>query len=105
MAHLWFESLLKLCEREVPPWSEQEMQHAIARPPEEVARNRRPQRGAGNLADRMKRHDKNGDGKIEKEEFQGPVNVFARFDRNQDEVVDEEELKNPPLGENEPRRR
>jgi hypothetical protein len=102
MAQLWLESLLALCKREVPPWSEEEMQHAIANPPEQVAGNRRPQRGNFNLADRMKRHDKNGDGKIEKAEFQGPVNVFARFDRNEDGVVDKEELKNPRLDENKP---
>ena len=92
MAHHWFKTLLTLSGREVPTWSEEEMDKAIRDPPPPAAA--RPQRGrGGNMADRMRRHDKNGDGKITKAEFQGPAPVFTRFDRNQDGVVDSKELE------------
>ncbi|QDT03781.1 EF hand [Rubripirellula lacrimiformis] len=96
MAHHWFVSLLKLCGKEVPPWSEEEMQQAIKNPPALATSDRRPQRGEGpGMVDRMRRHDANQDGKITKEEFRGPKSIFGRFDENDDGVIDSEELSGP----------
>jgi len=40
----------------------------------------------------MDRHDANGDGKIERDEFQGPENAFVRMDANGDGVITADEI-------------
>ena len=45
----------------------------------------------------MGRFDKDKDGKVSKEEFTGPDNIFDQFDKNKDGVIDKsEEPKGPP---------
>ena len=95
MAQHWFAALLKHDGREIPSWSEEEMKKAIANPPKKVAGDGRPGRGAGggrNIAERILRHDKNGDGKVTKEEFNGNERVFIRFDKDSDGVLSKEEI-------------
>ncbi len=49
----------------------------------------------------MRREDRNGDGRVTRQEFRGPAAHFNRFDRNKDGVLTEDEApKGPP-----PRRR
>ena len=45
----------------------------------------------------MGRFDKDKDGKVSKEEFTGPDNIFDQFDKNKDGFIDKsEEPKGPP---------
>ncbi|MEA3366926.1 MAG: DUF1566 domain-containing protein [Planctomycetota bacterium] len=45
----------------------------------------------------MRREDRNGDGKVSREEFRGPPDHFNRFDRNKDGYLTEDEApKGPP---------
>jgi len=47
----------------------------------------------------IQREDKNGDGKVSREEFGGPPEHFDRFDRNKDGFITEDEApKGPPPG-------
>ena len=49
---------------------------------------------AGSFIERL---DKNGDGKVSKEEFDGPAEHFAHFDRDGDGAISEDEApKGPP---------
>jgi Ca2+-binding EF-hand superfamily protein len=52
------------------------------------------------LRQRLAGMDRNGDGKVTREEWQGPEEVFARLDRNGDGVIDEADLPAgaPPSG-------
>ena len=86
MAQHWFAALLKHDGREIPSWSEEEMKKAIANPPKKVAG------GGQNIVERILRHDKNGDGKVTKEEFNGNERVFIRFDKDSDGVLSKEEI-------------
>jgi len=86
MAQHWFAVLLKHDGREIPSWSEEEMKKAIANPPKKVAG------GGRNIVERILRHDKNGDGKVTKEEFNGNERVFIRFDKDSDGVLSKEEI-------------
>ena len=86
MAQHWFAALLKHDGREIPSWSEEEMKKAIANPPKKVAG------GGRNIVERILRHDKNGDGKVTKEEFKGNERVFIRFDKDSDGVLSKEEI-------------
>ena len=86
MAQHWFAALLKHDGREIPSWSEEEMKKAIANPPKKVAG------GGRNIVERILRHDKNGDGKVTKEEFNGNERVFIRFDKDSDGVLSKEEI-------------
>lgn len=53
----------------------------------------RPRRGG------FKRHDKDGDGVVSREEFPGPDESFDRLDTNGDGEIDKSEApKGPPLG-------
>lgn len=45
-----------------------------------------------NILERLKKEDANGDGKITREEFKGPSEIFKRFDANGDGVIDTEEM-------------
>lgn len=45
-----------------------------------------------NMADRLKRYDKNGDGKVTKAEFSGPARAFSRFDADGDGVITSKEM-------------
>lgn len=92
MAHYWFATLLKICGKEVPSWSEEEMESAMKNPPALASADGRQRRGGGGMADRMLRHDANKDGKVTKAEFRGPVQAFSRFDKNGDGVIDKKEL-------------
>ena len=86
MAQHWFAALLKHDGREIPSWSEEEMKKAIANPPKKVAG------GGRNIVERILRHDKNGDGKVTEEEFNGNERVFIRFDKDSDGVLSKEEI-------------
>ena len=47
----------------------------------------------------MRREDRNGDGKVTRDEFRGPPDHFGRFDRNKDGFLTEDEApKGPPPG-------
>jgi len=47
----------------------------------------------------MRREDRNGDGKVSRDEFRGPPDHFDRFDRNKDGYLTEDEApKGPPPG-------
>lgn len=54
--------------------------------PEDV--HRLPMRGHGDF---MADFDKNGDGRVSQEEFDGPVDIFQRFDTNTDGFIDSHE--------------
>ena len=56
-------------------------------------RGGRPEDGAGFVA----RLDKDGDGKVSRDEFDGPSKHFARLDKNNDGFISENEVPtNPP---------
>lgn len=66
-------------------------------PPEERADAPRGPGRAGGMRDRLLALDKDGNGKIEKAEVpEDLMRLFERMDANQDGVVDEKELANPP---------
>ena len=46
----------------------------------------------GGMLQRLKRHDKNGDGKIAKEEWGGPDRMFKRFDRDSNGFISQKEM-------------
>jgi hypothetical protein len=47
----------------------------------------------------MRREDRDGDGKVSRDEFRGPPDHFDRFDRNKDGYLTEDEApKGPPPG-------
>jgi len=46
----------------------------------------------------MQNSDKNGDGKISKEEFAGPAEVFTALDKNKDGFIDQTEKPAAPMG-------
>ncbi|NQU44179.1 EF-hand domain-containing protein [bacterium] len=58
----------------------------------------RPEQARQARQDRMKsflkRHDKDGDGKVAVDEFQGPTEVFSTFDTDKDGFVTTEEIQN-----------
>jgi hypothetical protein len=41
----------------------------------------------------LQRHDKNGDGKVTREEWRGPEELFGRMDTNNDAVITREEFQ------------
>ena len=95
MAQKWFETLLKHDGLEIPDWSREEMQRAIAaeaqRPKMQgrsaSAGDRRP-----SVEEFFRRNDRNGDGKLTKEEFpEGVRQMFSRIDADEDGVVTKEE--------------
>jgi hypothetical protein len=53
-----------------------------------VAQAKSPGSGSGNF---IQNFDKDGDGKVSKEEFTGPDKVFDLHDKNQDGYIDESE--------------
>jgi Ca2+-binding EF-hand superfamily protein len=59
-----------------------------------------PGPGGGDLAQRLRAMDRNGDGKISKDEFAGPPQFFDRFDANKDGSITIDELRQvrPMLG-------
>jgi len=58
--------------------------------------SRRGQGGPGQAHPFMQREDRNGDGKVTREEFRGPPLHFDRFDRNRDGVLTEDEAPTGP---------
>ena len=64
---------------------------ALAQPGD---RRQRGPSGGGNFVERMKSMDRDGDGKITKQEASGPAaRMFSRIDSNADGVIDQLELK------------
>lgn len=53
---------------------------------------------AQSLLDRIKKEDLNGDGKVTREEFRGPPEIFKRLDLNGDGVIDADEMARAPAG-------
>jgi len=51
--------------------------------------------GPGPGGDGFSRDDKNGDGKVTKEEFSGPPELFAKLDKNNDGVLTRDEATPP----------
>ncbi len=51
---------------------------------------------AQNLLDRVKQNDANDDGRVTREEFRGPAEVFKRIDANNDGVIDADEMGRIP---------
>ena len=51
-----------------------------------------PGAGLGPMGEGLRAMDKNGDGKISKDEFTGPAPFFDRLDRNSDGVISTDEL-------------
>ena len=49
--------------------------------------------GAGSF---MSREDRNGDGKVTRDEFRGPKEHFDRLDKNGDGVITEDEAPSGP---------
>jgi Ca2+-binding EF-hand superfamily protein len=66
-----------------------------APPPKPAGPAARPG-GAGGLRRALKEMDKDGDQRISKEEFTGPADRFARFDRNADGFLDAADLQGAP---------
>jgi Ca2+-binding EF-hand superfamily protein len=66
----------------------------------EEASKLQPGPGGGDLAQRLRAMDRNGDGKISKDEFAGPPQFFDRFDANKDGSITVDELRQarPVLG-------
>ena len=59
-----------------------------------VAQAKSPRGGSGDF---IQNFDKDGDGKVSKDEFTGPDKVFDAHDKNQDGYIDESEApKGPP---------
>ena len=52
----------------------------------------------GSRWERMKRFDKDGDGKVSKDEWSGPKAFFARMDADGDGFVDEKEVNGASMG-------
>jgi Ca2+-binding EF-hand superfamily protein len=52
----------------------------------------------GSLSSRFAELDKNGDGKLSREEFTGPPNLFGRLDADGDGFISKEEAARPPAG-------
>ena len=44
----------------------------------------------------IQKFDQNKDGKVIRDEFPGPDNVFERFDQNEDGIIDESEAPEGP---------
>ena len=76
-----------------PLWGQQ--QGRPPRPPAEGERFGPPggSRGGFNFDALLERSDGNGDGKLAREEWQGPEQVFGMMDENNDGVVTEEEFE------------
>ena len=49
--------------------------------------------GAGGIAARLKAMDKNGDGKISRDEYTGPTPLFDRIDRDRDGMIAPDEVR------------
>ena len=116
MAQYWFEAILKYDEAEVPEWSRQEMLTAIEKGPIQVSGRegsrgigaRRPGRGGPqgqfeggrNMSFKgiAARHDRNKDGKITRQEFHAPQQIFQRLDRNRDDVLTKDDFEDSDSG-------
>ncbi len=116
MAQYWFEAILKYDEAEVPEWSRQEMVVAMKKGPTQVAGgessrgsgSRQPGRGRSqgrfeggrNMSFKgiAARHDRNKDGKITRQEFRAPQQVFQRLDRNRDGVLTKDDFEDSNSG-------
>ena len=94
MAQKWFETLLKHDGLDIPEWSREEMQQAIAGEPERPKTKRKPAASSRSpsVDQFFRQNDRNGDGKLVQEEFpEGVRHVFPRIDANGDGFVTKEE--------------
>ncbi len=55
--------------------------------------------GEGGGSKFMQKVDRNGDGKVGKDEFRGPPDHFDRFDKNKDGYITEDEAPTGPPGQ------
>lgn len=62
-------------------------------PPRPGANRQGGSRGRFALDQLLERHDKNKDGKVTREEWQGPEQVFGQMDQNDDGVITKEEFE------------
>jgi len=93
MAHHWFKALLSHDGKEVPAWSLQEVKQAQANPSAEPERARqKPGNRKITLEHIMKRHDKNQDGVVTREEFSSSSRLFERLDTNGDGKITAEDF-------------
>ena len=71
------------------------MKYSRGRSPDADGDPPRPD-GAPSGADWVRRLDRNGDGKVSRQEFDGPANHFTRFDRNRDGYLTANEAPQGP---------
>lgn len=95
MAQHWFETLLEHDGLDVPEWSREETQQAVAGEPQRPMAKRKPA-PIGNrrrsVDEFFRQNDRNDDGKLTKDEFpEGVRRVFPRIDANGDGFVTKEE--------------
>jgi len=62
-----------------------------------IDQNEKPPAPMGKGGNMRQNADKNGDGKLSKDEFAGPAEVFTTLDKNKDGFIDQDEKPNAPL--------
>ena len=94
MAQKWFETLLKHDGLDIPEWSREEMQQAVAGEPQRPKPKRKSAAAtrSPSIDQFFRQNDRNGDGKLTQDEFpEGVQRVFPRIDANGDGFVTKEE--------------
>ena len=73
--------------------------------PKVLVQSQGPQGGGpgGGIPSFVGRLDRNGDGKVSRQEFDGPPSAFSHHDRNRDGYLSEDEAPRPPQGGGPPR--
>ncbi len=70
---------------------------------EDEARKKPRRKPFKNLATFMEDLDADNDGRVSKDEFQGPERFFSKLDQDEDGYIDEEELANAPRKKGRPK--